>query len=79
MGIAPADQARIFGRFERGVSTRNYGGFGLGLWVAYNVVDALGGSIQVESELGKGATFTVVLPRARAVTPGSAPSAPRTT
>ena len=61
-GIAPANQKRIFERFERAVSTANYGGFGLGLWIARELTVAHGGSIGVESELGKGAAFTVVLP-----------------
>ena len=63
IGIAPEHQARIFERFERAVSDRHYGGLGLGLWIVRQVVDALGGSIQVESESGKGSLFTVNLPR----------------
>jgi len=62
IGISPADQERVFGRFERAVSTRYYGGFGLGLWITRQVVEAHGGTIRVESELGKGSTFEVVLP-----------------
>ncbi|HXN83074.1 MAG TPA: HAMP domain-containing sensor histidine kinase, partial [Myxococcales bacterium] len=62
IGIAPEHQARIFGRFERAVSERHYGGLGLGLWIAREVVDSLGGSIRCESGLGQGSTFTVVLP-----------------
>jgi signal transduction histidine kinase len=62
MGIAPADQERIFGRFERAVSARKYGGLGLGLWIARQVVEAHGGTISVVSEPGRGATFTVTLP-----------------
>jgi PAS domain S-box-containing protein len=63
IGIAPAEAARIFDRFERAVSVRHYGGFGLGLWVARRMVEALGGTVRVESRLGDGATFTVDLPR----------------
>ena len=63
IGIAPEDQARIFERFERAVSVRHYGGFGIGLWIVREIVQALGGTIEVESALGKGATFTVTLPR----------------
>jgi len=66
IGIAPADQARIFERFERAVSTSHYGGFGLGLWLVRLISEALGGTVHVDSELGAGATFTVSLPRARA-------------
>lgn len=62
IGIPPEDQARIFERFERAVSTRHYGGFGLGLWIVRQVVEALGGRITVESQPGEGALFTVTLP-----------------
>lgn len=62
IGIAPADTARIFNRFERLVSVRQYTGFGLGLWIVRQIVDAHGGTIAVDSELGQGATFTVILP-----------------
>jgi PAS domain S-box-containing protein len=64
IGIAEADQARIFDRFERAVSARNYGGFGLGLWIAREIVRAHGGHIAVASRPGEGATFTVTLDRA---------------
>jgi signal transduction histidine kinase/DNA-binding NarL/FixJ family response regulator len=63
IGIGPREQARIFERFERAVSPNQYGGFGLGLWIARQVVEASGGRISVESELGKGSAFTVVVPR----------------
>lgn len=62
IGISPADQERVFGRFERAVSTRYYGGFGLGLWITRQVVEAHGGTIRVQSALGKGSTFEVILP-----------------
>src|SRR6185312_11439403 len=63
IGIGEEDQARIFERFERAVSVRHYGGFGLGLWIVRQIVQALGGTIEVESAPGQGATFTVTLPR----------------
>jgi PAS domain S-box-containing protein len=63
IGIAPEQQARIFERFERAVSAHNYGGFGLGLWICRRIVDAMEGEISVESAPGRGATFTVMLPR----------------
>ncbi len=65
IGVAPEDQGRIFRRFERAVSPRNYGGLGLGLFVAHEIVTALGGSIAVDSAVGRGSTFRVRLPRAR--------------
>jgi signal transduction histidine kinase len=65
IGVAPEHQTRIFRRFERAVSTENYGGFGLGLWISREITHAHGGSIHVDSSLGKGATFTVKLPLAQ--------------
>jgi signal transduction histidine kinase len=65
VGIAPQDQLRIFERFERAASIRNYGGVGLGLWSVHQIVEALGGAVTVESQPDLGATFTVSLPRAR--------------
>jgi signal transduction histidine kinase len=62
MGIDEADQARIFDRFERAVAHRNYGGFGLGLWIARQLVEAHGGTISVQSKPGEGAAFIVELP-----------------
>jgi signal transduction histidine kinase len=62
IGISMADRARIFQRFERAVSVRNFGGLGLGLWFVRQIVDAHGGNVSVESTLGHGAAFTVVLP-----------------
>jgi signal transduction histidine kinase len=62
IGVAEEDRLRIFGRFERAVPVANYGGFGIGLWVVQRVVDAHGGSIEVEGAVGVGATFRVRLP-----------------
>ena len=64
IGITPENLGRIFERFEREVSARNYGGFGLGLWIARQVVEANGGTIHAESTLGQGSTFRVELPLA---------------
>ncbi len=62
VGIDEDHQKRIFERFERAVSTRDFGGLGLGLWIARRVVEASGGSIAVRSAPGRGAIFTVRLP-----------------
>ena len=63
IGIAPDDQRRIFERFERAVPTVHYGGFGLGLWIVRNIVEAHGGEISVWSAPGQGSRFDVRLPR----------------
>lgn len=63
IGIEAEKRDKIFQRFERAVSLRNYGGFGIGLFVTRNLVEAHGGSIVVDSQPGKGARFTVELPR----------------
>jgi PAS domain S-box-containing protein len=62
IGISRDQQGRIFERFERVASEQHYGGFGLGLWIAREIVEALGGNIAVESMPGQGAAFTVRLP-----------------
>jgi signal transduction histidine kinase len=61
-GIAPADLQSVFHPFY---SRRGEGGTGLGLSIARELAQALGGRLAVESELGKGSTFTLSLPRNR--------------
>src|SRR5262245_425742 len=61
-GISKADQARIFNRFERAGSIGSYGGLGLGLYITRQIVAAHAGSISIQSEVGKGATFIIDLP-----------------
>lgn len=64
VGIPKNDLERIFERFFQveGHMTRKYGGMGLGLSVAQMMVEAHGGRIGVESEEGKGSTFSILLP-----------------
>jgi signal transduction histidine kinase/putative methionine-R-sulfoxide reductase with GAF domain len=63
-GIAPEDQDKIFGEFQQvdNSNTRKKGGTGLGLAISKRMVEMQGGTISVDSELGQGATFRVVLP-----------------
>ena len=61
-GIAPDDLPNIFNRFYRGNKSREANGeAGLGLAIAKSLVQAHGGSIRVESVVGKGTTFTITL------------------
>ncbi|HUX37731.1 MAG TPA: ATP-binding protein, partial [Rectinemataceae bacterium] len=64
IGIAPEHLDRIFEAFRQadGRSSRNYGGSGLGLAISKRLAEAMGGSLSVSSELGKGSTFSLLLP-----------------
>jgi len=70
IGMTSEQTARVFLPFEQANSSidREFGGSGLGLSIVQALVDEMGGSIDVKSEIGEGSTFTVVLPLARAVT-----------
>ncbi|MGB9681772.1 MAG: sensor histidine kinase [bacterium] len=65
IGIPREDLPRIFERFYRGDKSRNpsLGGVGLGLSIVKHIVEAHGGKVGVESELGKGSTFYFTLPK----------------
>ncbi|MDF3040756.1 MAG: sensor signal transduction histidine kinase, partial [Thermomicrobiales bacterium] len=65
-GMAPEVRERIFEKFYRARDARDVEaqGLGLGLYLVQELVQAHGGSVEVESELGQGSTFRVVLPRA---------------
>jgi signal transduction histidine kinase len=71
-GIPRGDQARLFDPFF----TTRPDGTGLGLAIAHNIMLAHGGSIDVESEVGKGSTFSLIFPTQKGVkaTHGTAPA-----
>lgn len=62
IGITPEAQQRLFQRFSQVESVRRYGGTGLGLSITKELLALHGGTISVESEPGKGATFRFTLP-----------------
>jgi signal transduction histidine kinase len=63
IGIEPQHQERVFAQFERVASKKDFNGLGLGLWICGQIVALHGGTIGLESTPGKGALFTVKLPR----------------
>ncbi|MHB8381703.1 MAG: sensor histidine kinase [Candidatus Binataceae bacterium] len=62
IGLAPNDITRIFEQFERAAPQAKSEGFGLGLWITQQIVQAHHGSVSAQGELGKGSTFTLKLP-----------------
>jgi signal transduction histidine kinase len=62
LGIATKDHPRIFRLFERGVSSRHYGGLGTGLYITREIIEAHQGTIRVVSHEGSGATVIIDLP-----------------
>ena len=75
-GLTPADFERVFREFEQGdsTSTRRHGGAGLGLAISRRIVEAMGGTIGVESDMGKGSRFFFDLPIGRDGVPGNDPA-----
>jgi signal transduction histidine kinase len=69
IGISPAAQPKIFERFERAAPLAKFAGFGLGLWIARQILLRHGTDISVASKLDEGSAFTFELPR-------SSPEAP---
>jgi signal transduction histidine kinase len=63
-GIAPEDQRKIFEEFQQvdNSSTRQKGGSGLGLAISKRIVEMHGGTIEVQSVLGEGSTFRILIP-----------------
>jgi signal transduction histidine kinase len=78
IGVSPEALERIFGRFERAVPSREYGGLGLGLFLTRQIIEAHGGTIHATSQPGEGATFVLELPASSlgSYVPGPAPWPP---
>jgi PAS domain S-box-containing protein len=79
IGIPTDELGQVFERFHRGrqVSSTNYGGLGLGLYITKQIVDRHGGQIWVESQEGQGTAFYFSLPTSAVTAPAQAPAAAR--
>ena len=75
-GIPAGDQDRIFDAFEQqdGQGNSHSGGTGLGLAITRRLVEMMGGRITLDSEAGRGSTFTVTLPEVKILTDSAAPT-----
>lgn len=63
IGITSEFQKKLFNKFERGVSSKSYGGLGLGLYIVHEIIKCHGGTVRVESAPGLGAEFIFQVPR----------------
>jgi signal transduction histidine kinase len=74
VGIPADEQSRIFERFHQtdAATTRKAEGAGLGLYITRRLIEAMGGTIALTSEVGKGSTFSVRLPATQAASPAPA-------
>jgi signal transduction histidine kinase len=62
IGISEDNLGKIFERFERAEDTKGISGLGLGLWIVKKILEGLGGTITVSSQLGIGSVFSVKIP-----------------
>jgi len=71
IGIRPEDHGTVFEMFRQadGSASRRYEGTGLGLYLVHRFVQQLGGTVTLESEVGRGSVFTVTLPLTSAAPP----------
>ena len=72
IGVPEEDAPKLFNRFSQGTSKKRSSGTGLGLYLSRKIVEAHGGRIWLESELGKGSKFSFTIPRVKHLVSNSA-------
>lgn len=79
VGFAPSAKDAVFGRFQQadGSITRRYGGSGLGLAISRDLAELMGGELDADAELGRGAVFRFTLPLKRMTRAEPAPAPPQ--